>query len=720
MKKFSHIIFTFLTVALLGNSATVFAQVKADKYFAEYAYSKAIIKYEKYLKKHSSDIKAWSNLGDCYRLTNNMQGAEQAYSHVINTDFSKPQITYYYAQALMSNGKYAEAKENISKYKQEVPNDKRADEILSALDSINQFYKDSASWHIEKVNINSADGDFSPAIYKDGIVFTSNRNREQWIGRKHTWTGKQFNALYYSKGKDAIFETPQPFANEIQTKYNNGPVSFNGSGNEMFFTRNNIVNGKVIKSGNKVVKLKIFSTKFSNNEWQPEIPFDYDNNQYSVAHPSLSADGYELYFSSDVMGGYGGMDIYSCHREGAKWSRPINLGPSINTKGNEVFPYIATDSTLYFSSDGHSGLGGLDIYYCTISNKIFSEPVNPGYPLNSNNDDFGITYSTAANAGYFSSNRNNQGENDDIFYLKKLCIVINGFVYDDSNSQGIPTATVKIKETGSDKEIKLTDSAGNFSICLTPGKDYEFIADKENYIGDKRIISAKDFTGFDHTDVKIPLHQKPPVVFIARGNVYDEGSKKPVRGAKVTKVNLTTQKSDSLITKKDGDYYFTNLEPETRYRLVVEKENCGTNSEEITTVGMKDSPLLVNDIGIFCKGDVVRIENIYYDLNKYNIRPDAATELNKLVAVLRKYPNMKIELRSHTDSRASDAYNLTLSDNRAKAAIAYIISQGIDKNRLTGKGYGETQLLNRCKNGVKCTEEEHQLNRRTEFKILSL
>ncbi len=711
-----------LTIILISGFAA-FAQLKsANKKYANLAYTRAIAKYERVLVKDPTNMEALTKLADSYRLTNNMAKAEAAYAKVVNSAGAQPEHYLYYAQALMENEKYTEAAVWLEKYKTAAGGDSRGANLLAGINGMDAFKSSMGVYTVTKTDLNSKQGDFCPVPYNGGLVFTSNRKSLQIIGTDHSWTGNQFYRLYQAKGNEASFSTPTVFASDLNSKFHDGPLCFNSTGSQMYFTRNNIEDGVVRKDDKKIVRLKIFSTQWSDGNWGMEVPFIYNSDKYSCAHPALSADSKTLYFSSDMPGGKGGMDIWMCNWNGSSWDAPVNMGNDINTAGTEVFPSISKDGVLYYSSNGMPGLGGLDIYYTQASGNMWKKPLNMGAPINSSDDDFGISMNADGNTGYFSSNRKGQGIDDDIYYFKKQCTNTNVLIVDEVSAQPLKQAEVKVYENGSEINTVVTDSTGKFNMCLNPMNNYEFIAKKGDYIENKSTISSSDLKAAAAvgTEVKVPLKKKPITAISVAGRVFNQDDKTAVAGQTVSLKNLTTGETLTATTDANGNYKFDGLAANNQYEVSAIKQDCGTVKEPFNTNNIVGSKTITMDMPLLCKGDIIKIENIYYDYNKFNIRPDAAVELDKVVALLNKYPNMKIELRSHTDARGKDAYNETLSDNRAKSAVAYIITKGIAKDRLQAKGYGETELLNYCKNGVECDDKTHEQNRRTEFKILSM
>ena len=714
MKKY----FLPLLVLVVIISDTATAQLKsANKKYDRMAYAAAITKYERVLSKDSSDKEVWARLANSYRLTRDSRNAARAYAHAVEGGTTNPENYLYYAEALMQNERYEEAKIQLDKFIAADPSDSRGKNLEEGIANMGAIKAKEGVYSIKKTNLNSDDSDFGPIVYNGGLVFASNRKHIAWIKQSHSWTGKEFYRLYEAKGSEINFSQPTVFAESVKTKFHDGPVCFNNTGSQMYFTRNNIENGMVRKDENEIIRLKIFSSNMKEGSWGIDIPFQYNSDKYSCAHPSLSSDNKTLYFASDMPGGQGGMDIWKCEWNGTSWSAPVNI-TMVNTKGNEVFPHISSDGILYLASDGLPGLGGLDLFTSQQAGGAFSKPENMGAPMNTPDDDFGLT-TASSTSGYFSSNRSAQGLNDDIYFFSKQCTNVYVSVWDEKTSSVLANAKVKVFENGVEAETLVTDSTGKFNKCLNPSSNYEFIAQKDNYSENKTAVSSTELSTAVNTGKDVKVNLKKNMVSLS-GRVFNADDKTGVANHPVTLTNISDSKVMNTVTDANGLYRFENLTLNNAYIVKTVKKDCGDADEAFNTNNVIGEKTIKYDLALLCKGDIIKIDNIYYDYNKSDIRSDAAVELDKVVALLNKYPTMKIELRSHTDSRGKDAYNLKLSDGRAKAAVDYIISKGIAANRLVAKGYGETELLNYCKNEVECDDKMHEQNRRTEFKILQM
>jgi outer membrane protein OmpA-like peptidoglycan-associated protein/tetratricopeptide (TPR) repeat protein len=727
-----------LAVMLSGTTQAERPVVRVgDWYYKQFDYIKAIAYYQRALKKDTHDVHVIQRLGDSYRLINDWVNAEKYYAQLVQMPNTDAMDKLYYADALRANQKYADAKVYYKAYADAAPLDLSVKERMEGIDKIEDLSKDKGFYDIQNLKTNSKFSDFGVSLYKDtGIFFCSNRYEESFIKHKDDWTHASFLKIYQAFKDDSagnITKCQLIHGKEPDKRFHEGTTSYNDKMQELYFDRSNFNGRRAFFAADKTVKLKIYRIAWleDQNRWGDEsveaVPFN--DKEYSTGHPSISRDGKTLYFASDKPGGYGGVDLYMSTREiGGEWSLPVNLGPKINTSGDEMFPFIADDGTLYFASDGHMGLGGLDIYSTTpikTGNKItgWTEPENLGYPINTNSDDFNYVITTDNKKGYFSSNRPGGQGDDDIYSFTKKGVIVNGIVFDAASGAMIPDAEVVMKQEDLSIDSMKSGKNGEFTFSATPGKRYHFAAAKDSYIPNEVTEDIKAQPDL----IKIPLKAIGGITLEV--TVLDKKTRDPLEGASVKLTNLTTNKTETATADKDGKCKFT-LDKETNYRIEGSKETGDPETKylSVTTtqssIGKTPPATLysVLELEKVKKGVAIKIENIYYDLDKWYIRPDAAKELDKLVKVMKDNPTLEIELSSHTDCRGSMKYNQQLSSKRAESAVDYIASQGVDGKRMIAAGYGETRLVNKCacegKVIVPCTEEEHQENRRTEFKIL--
>ncbi|MGI8892223.1 MAG: OmpA family protein [Bacteroidia bacterium] len=628
--NYTYLIVSVFVPLIIGCSSSQYAE--GNRFYNNLGFGKAIPLYEKALEdKNIPDAKI--KLADSYRRVNNSVKAEYWYSQVVTMPQSKPEHKLFYAQSLIKNGKCDEAAKWIQNYEKENPADKRAQLLKHSCLNQQSFKADSALYQVNKVRFNSSGlSDFSPVYYKEGIAFSSERNNSA-SDKYSAWTNRPFLDLFYSKiDQNNILGEPQLLKGKINSKYNEGPITFNREETVAYFTRNNFENRKAKKDNDNIVNLKIYKATLIGDEWNHIESLSFNNDLYSNGHPTLSADGLTMYFVSDRPDGLGGTDIYVTNLKDGKWSNPVSLGNIINTPGDEMFPYLFNDTTLYFSSNGLPGMGGLDIYYSIKRNNKWTDPVNIGFPINSNRDDFGYLADASGKTGYFSSNRDGSGEIDNLYNFVK----------------------------GMQKKIL----AG-------------LVVEKQSQIA--------------LSDVKIEI------------SIKDNPQK------------------EILMSNANGEFYF-DLDPLLVYKVTVSKEGYLTQSKEVSTMRSmeSDSISLKFELELIDIERPIVLENIYYDFDKWNIRADAAFELDKLVVLMQENPGIKIELSSHADSRGRTQYNQQLTQKRAESVVKYLISKSISTHRMIPRGYGETKLVNGCMDGVVCSEEMHQQNRRTEFRIIEV
>lgn len=766
---------------------------QARSQFDQLAYVRAIELYEQALIKpgtlsEDEQRMAKANLGYSYHQIRDMSNAERVYRDLVGkgdlpAEYS--QIYLYYAQSLASNGKYREAQEAYDKYGRLQLADKRGPTFAKLYRDLSRLTKNAGSYKVEFLKMNTRKAEFSPMLYKDGLVFVSTNYGGNGIKRVYKWNSTPFLDLYYvpevkslrgtktsslggsvSKRREPRTQVIRPlgsddytastsndsrtvgvfshagslgyedqplsesdrFGRKLNTKYHEGPATFSKDGSRIIFTRNNYNNGNYRQSAEGINKLKLYTASQTNGYWSDagELPFNSD--EYSTGHPALSRDDQLLYFASDMPGGFGGTDIYVSRWSNGIWGKPVNLGKEVNSKGNELFPFVDERGQLYFSSDGHPGLGQLDMFYALLSADGTSAKGirNLGEPLNSPSDDFGIVTDGDRKSGYFSSNRKHGGADDDLYRFTREgslypCRELTLSVFDAQTKEPLVNTTVAIDNlTGSPQKQLTTDAEGAIRLCLDDNTEVSFAVSREGYQNNKLGFSTMNLADDEPSRLEIPLVRLGDggklvgVVSKLRGQVTAQADRKPLADVKVVLVSECDGSLQEATTGADGGYSFSVVSG-CDYSLEALKPTMGTTGSRITKDGT-GSP----DLTMFRKGDIIQIDNIHYDLNKFNIRPDAAAELDKVVGLMTKYPGMSIEMRSHTDSRATNDYNATLSSNRAKAAVAYLKAKGVSAKRMVAKGYGETLLLNKCRDGVNCAEADHQKNRRTEIKILKI
>lgn len=622
---------------------------KADKQYDKFAYIDATATYERIVEKGFKSPEVLTKLANSYYFNSQFDKAAKWYGELFAMGSEVDTEVYYrYSQSLKAIGNYAKADDMMNAFTAKTQEDLRGKNYTDEKNYLEVIKANSGRYEIGDAGVNSQYSDYGSHVHNGKLYFTSARDTGNFVKRVHKWSNQYFTNIWSAEIASDSVQTPKRFARSINTRFHEATPVFSQDGNTMYFSRNNFTDGKKGKSDDRITLVKIYKAtkvvKDSVETWEniTELPFNSD--QYTVAHPALSADGKWLFFASDMPGGFGQSDLWkvAINADGS-FGKPENLGNKINTEGKETFPFATDENELYFSTDGYPGLGGLDIYMARINaDGTFENPVNIGEPANSKFDDFAYFIDTKTRKGFLSSNREGGKGSDDIY---------------------------KFLET-------------------------------------RKLVCEQELSGV----------------------VTDKDTKEPIAGAKVTLFDDKFKKLAETTTNAEGKYDFGKVECGKAYYVRAEKDGYETKEERIQIpqeTGKTELPIelekKVKPIPV--GGDLAKtfgIKEILFDFDKSNIRQDAAVELAKILDVLQQYPTMKIDIRSHTDSRGSKAYNEKLSDRRAKSTREWLISKGISTDRLTAKGYGENQLVNDCSDGVKCTAEEHQANRRSEFIIVGM
>ncbi|MFN8276475.1 MAG: OmpA family protein [Chitinophagales bacterium] len=716
-----------IAVAVAG-----FSQVSktktGDRFFRSFNFTEAADAYRAVMKKYPNDIAIKERLARTYVLMDDHTNAEALYGEIIKIPNTQAINKLYYGIELRANGKYDEAAAAFKQYSELMPTDARGKELAANGDKMKLLANDTKVFTIIPVpEVNSAASEMGPAFWKDGILFSSNKGRGASVLRTDEWTGRNFYDVYFSSGDHSGNKIKNK---KVNARYHEGPCVVSPDGKELYFTRSNYIRSKVKKSKDKIVKLKIMRAEWNEVDarWQNVTEVPFGNNEYSCGHPTLSKDGRRMFFISDMPGGYGETDLYVSYKDGVNWGPPINLGKYVNTAGREAFPFMAEDGTLYFSSDSRTGLGGLDVYSAAYSGGEWKDVQNQGAPINTKWDDFGFIIDGKNANGYLASNRDGGKGEDDIYKFSKNGITLCGTVVDARTLNPLPNSEVKLLEDNVVIGTRSAGAKGDFCFPALPEHSYKVSASQKEYEPN----SVNVTTTKANQMVQIPLSKMGGIDLNVCVNEHkvNEASVTSV-GAIVEITNLATGEKRTCEIGKDCKCHF-DLQPETDYEICATKIAANPDGSydrpcrKITTKG-KVAPASIYetlDLTYIEKGIVIKIENLYYDLNKWNIRPDAAIQLNKVLELMRKFPLMEIELSSHTDCRATVKYNDELSAKRAKSCVDYLIQNGVEGKRMIAAGYGERRLVNNCAcEGAQkstCTETQHQENRRTEFKVLKV
>ncbi len=642
MKKSISTLYIAFLISSFSQAQTI---EKAEKQYKNVAYTSTINTYSALGEPQSRT--SLLQMANSYRLNGDYENAEYYYESLMGLDPEKEDVLHY-AQVLLSNGKCEKAVSFYAQYQAKSKDAKRS--FITSCDDLKAFSKKNIDIQ-ELQGANTEFADFSAIPFKGGVVLTSTKKATNVC--KDSWTGTAYSDLYYADVNENSINEIKPFGPELNMRYHDGTATFNRAGNVMYFSRTNPTG----KNTNNQRDLKIFISHYKNGVWSDAVELPFNSDEFSNCHPTLSNDGKRLYFASNRDGGQGGMDLWLTRLENGRWSEPQNLGAEVNTSGNELFPFINEKEQLFFASNGHKGLGGLDIFSAENQNGIFSNIKNAGTPLNTSLDDFSYSEKSGGESGYISSNRKGGVGADDIYVWKKNAntpenqedndenkIVLAKIIYIDAENGAVlnnPFVTV----SGPNVEPKM-EQKNNFELPVVASGQYTLKGELAGYLPHTLTVEGIDL-------VKTPEYKIP----------------------------LTKEKPAPIV-------------------VVSTPETPSFEGKTLKT------------------GAVIELQDIYYDYNKANIRIDASAGLLRLAEVMITHPSLEVELSSHTDSRGKFDYNMDLSQRRASEAVAYLISRGISSKRMKARGYGEAMITNGCLDGKNCNEEEHQRNRRTEVRVL--
>lgn len=711
-------IFSGLDVVAQGSTTRI--NRRADRQYDRYAYFKALKFYKKAYDKNPTDAAVILRLADTYRHLDVPEKAVEWYREAMFFPENDSLDNYlHFLRTLMENQRYEEAAQVAETFLQKYPGNPLGENIQESCRTYPLFLKDSSVVRVHNLEANSPESDFGPSIFEGEVIFSSAREKEQLL---FGWNGRYFLQLYAGQIGEESFELDElrQFRDQVNTKYHEAIVSFTPDQETMYFTRNNFHRGKRGFDDEGATLLKIFRAQRKGSKWVDVEEIHFNNDMYSVGHPALSADGQTMYFISDMPGGMGGTDVYRTRWNGDDWGSPELLGPEVNTPANEMFPWISPDNILYYSSDGHPGLGGLDLFSAKLVGENFEASRNMGAPFNSSRDDFHLVFSEDRRSGYFSSNRPNGKGSDDIYSFAFRAKTIRGLVVDKASQESIELAAVQMADDDKVRYFNFTDPEGRFAQGMDSVLPLEIIVAKEGYQVE-RISVEEAFAQGSEDEMKVelvpcgegPFMEPDTNPALVLSGVIKDDSGKPIKKGKV-RIIREIEVTDSK--------FMAQLEPGDDYIVEIESPELPGAIKRFDIPSNVSDPEIPLE-AIFSPDDLPPgrvFFRIYYDFDKSNIRDyDARPELDRVVAFMTKYPGANVELGSHTDSRGTDNYNVGLSQRRAREAYDYIVSKGIKSSRLSKAWYGERVLDQPCPDGVDCSEELHQLNRRTEFKIVS-
>ena len=710
MKKLLVIIFVFSIQFINAQDQEL---IRAKRFFDKTYYSEAIILYEKLAETKPSQ-EVIKNLADSYYYTNDLIKAQRYYRLLIanySTDLSRD---YYfrYAQTLKATNSYADANVVLKEYYAKSTNSQDSVYFQKELKELENVSAIGNRFEIKNLAINTPNSEFGAVKYKDNLIFAGVKLKPGLFDKKYKWDNETYLNLVKVpiQNTNSAEATVTYFADELKTGVHEANAVFTKDGKTIYFTRNNSKNGSKKKNDQKISNLQIFKGELVEGKWTNIVSLPFNSPNYSVEHPALSADEKVLYFASDMPGSLGSFDIYSVNINKGAFDTPKNLGPIINTDKREQFPFLSADNKLYFSSEGHLGYGSLDVFVSDINGNEYSKPTNIGLPLNSNLDDFSFNIDSNTKEGYFASNREGGKGSDDIYEFKEIkdLIVedckqfIAGTITDIDTKLALENATVILQDSENKTLNTITTSAdGKFSFTVACEASYKVLAFKENYTNESKSLvldKTRNRTNDASLALKsleaIKLEEKEIAANKRKQEIFIEEENKKKEALAVIAIKEKDKKA------KEAAIVAAEVKKNEKVKQILEQEK---------DVIKDDKNRLI-----------IKTDPIYFDYNMWYIRKESKVVLDRVVALMNKYPGMVIEIGSHTDSRGNAKFNEDLSQKRANSTREFIIQSGINANRVTAKGYGESVPIIKCKTDDSCSEEEHELNRRSEFVIKNL
>jgi outer membrane protein OmpA-like peptidoglycan-associated protein/tetratricopeptide (TPR) repeat protein len=717
-------------------------EIHADKCYERLAYKKAVKLYN---EADRISVAGLRKLAESYLKLGDFSNAELYFTKFMKEGEFNEEDIYSYAMALRSMGKYVESEKWLKEYGERFPTDQRVKDFVKNGKAIFAAMKEEGRFKIVNLDFNSAEQDFGPAFFGDNIVYSSSlRVGVEPIKRSYSWNEKPFLDLFAAEVNDDGQFIGHKTLNEIQKrsinkKFHEGPACFGDNGNLMAYTANNYSG----KSRNGEIKLQIFFCELVDGVWQKEVPFKYNNSEYSVAHPWLSKDGKTMYYVSDMPGGYGGTDIYRIEKKSdEEWGDPINMGEKINTEGNEMFPFVEEkNGYMFFSSDGYLGLGGLDVFMAVMKDYAIGKVINMGANLNSRFDDFALIVDENLKKGYFSSNREGGKGNDDIYYFEilkpfRFTKNISGKI-SDNKSKLLEAVKVELFDANNVLVADAyTDENGTYNFVVDADeRSYYVKAEKEKFEAGRGELFSIASLDIEEFTANLSLERVPEFKLVCQ--VSNKTDNEPISGVKVSILYLDKNSNEINETQWDGTFskMLQGFKRNQALRLEIKFEKNGYQTKTLSYSNLlsKDGEYIIKEtlepiiVEKFEAGidiaKVINLKPIYFESASAILNDESALILDQIVKVLNENPEMIIEINAHTDCRGGYNSNMALSDSRAKSCATYISSRITNPTRISGKGFGETKLINNCScegnEEVKCSEEEHSQNRRTEFIVIA-
>jgi outer membrane protein OmpA-like peptidoglycan-associated protein len=725
---------------------------RANRLFDKTYYSAAIPLYEKVSAKEQT-LEVVQKLGDCYYYTNDYDKALEQYAYLINSKNLNEDFYFRHAQTLKAKGKYTEANKVMRDFFV-ASNDKEAlGKLEKDIKNLKNVTAIGERFDIHNLALNTVNSEFGGVILGENLIFAAVKKKPNLFDKTYKWNNESYLNIVSIPVKNANDSIVSYFSKDLKSAMHESNAVFTKDGKTMYFTRNNSNNGRRRKNTEKISTIQIFRAELVNAKWTNIVALPFNSADYSVEHPALSADEKTLYFASDMPGTLGSFDVFSVSINGSTYGNPINLGDKINTAKREQFPFASKDNKLYFSSNGHEGYGALDIFVSEIQNNSFTKAVNVGLPVNSGYDDFAYYVDSETKNGYFSSDRPGGKGKDDIYSLKEtkdLLIedcrqYIAGIITDVDSHLALENATVVLKNsTNQEIEKAITATDGKFSFTIECEANYSIFVTKENYTENSKsfkILSERNKSNDGSMEIRsMEIIKKEEQVALDKKIAADLLIAQQLKAAEL--VALQQKRKADAIALKEKKIAETNalnqkkkedaiaLEAKRLADLAaiqqLKKEKLAAEQKATALAYAKKkekmAAIVAAEKDVVKDKDrlIIKTEPIYFDYNLWYIRKDSKIILNRVVELMKKYPEMVVEIGSHTDNRGNDKFNKDLSQKRADATRGYILEQGIPKNRIASKGYGETVQIVKCIPEDSCDEEQHELNRRSEFVIKNL
>ncbi len=707
MKKIFFLPITFIFVSLSFSQS--YKEEYATKLSSELRFEEAYPVWSELAEKTlKSNDQNWNSLRKAIEAAYNSERYDKALfwsQKLVNSNKmdEKDWVTYFTVLQITKN--HARLSGVVDSASQRLPQSSLIQSWKKNVPVILKQLSENSEYTIAKFRQIESGEEFCAVPYQGGYVLVSNRRNTGFVNRSYPWTGQYFTDLIAINGTTDIAK--DDLWKEIKrTNPHDGPIAFSSDYKTAVLTVNNPEIDKVGKVKCSRLLLKIY--RLNDGKWSEAEQFPFNNKAHSVGHGVFDLQG-NLIFVSDKPGGIGGADLYKSEWKDGKWSNPVNLGEKVNTIGDELFPYVSNGGTLYFSSNGWPGNGGLDVFY---QESQTTEPKHIGNPINTNADDFGIYIDEYSGKGMLSSNRN--AFKDEIYTIAKLAYKIDAEVLlSTCDNKPLANKSILVKNLKTSIEQNLTTD-GNGKISLKPlmNSNYRFdFAGEGNY---DACSTEETFDSEGNIQINLSSNYKN---YSVKLSVIDENGENMV-GAQLTYYSNGKATNKVLTNSENSLIILTSQQLAEVDSIVANKINFYDARVDFSKKGdCKMDRTITLSMNERTDSELIKLENIYYDFDLWNLRPEGKVELDKLVRYMQSHPDLTVELGSHTDSRGIDIYNVWLAEQRSKSCVEYIKQNGIPADKIIAKGYGEKQLVNKCADGVKCTENEHQLNRRTELKI---